>query len=173
MNLIAAVDNNWAIGFKGRLLVSIRADQMNFKRLTLGKVVVLGRKTLETFPGGRPLVQRRNIIMSRNPEFTVKDAEVVHSREELAELLKDVDTEDIFIIGGESLYREFLPLCDTAIITKINYSYEADAYFPNLDKDDEWECVEEGEEQTCFDMEFRFLKYKRKKQEKDGMESTD
>jgi len=166
MNLIAAVDKNWAIGYKGRLLASIRADQMNFKRLTLGKVVVLGRKTLETFPGGRPLVQRRNIILSHNPDYEVKDAEVVHSKEELLELLKDVDSNDIYIIGGESIYREFLPLCDTAIITKINYSYEADAYFPNLDKDIEWECVEEGEEQTCFDMEFVFCRYERKKNEK-------
>ena len=163
MKLIAAVDNNWAIGFKGKLLASIRADQMNFKRLTLGKVVVLGRKTIETFPGGRPLVQRRNIILSRNPNFTVKDAEVVHSTEELLKLVKkeNIPTDDIFIIGGETLYKEFEPLCDTAIITKINYSYEADAYFPNLDKNPDWECISEGEEQTCFDMEFRFCEYKR------------
>ena len=163
MKLIAAVDNNWAIGFKGKLLASIRADQMNFKRLTLGKVVVLGRKTIETFPGGRPLVQRRNIILSRNPNFTVKDAEVVHSTEELLKLIKkeNIPTDDIFIIGGETLYKEFEPMCDTAIITKINYSYEADAYFPNLDKNLDWECVSEGEEQTCFDMEFRFCEYRR------------
>ena len=87
MKLIAAVDKNWAIGFKGKLLASIRADQMNFKKLTLGKVVVLGRKTMDTFPGGRPLAQRRNIILSRNPEYKVKDAEVVHSKEELLELI--------------------------------------------------------------------------------------
>ena len=163
MKLIAAVDKNWAIGFKGKLLASIRADQMNFKKLTLGKVVVLGRKTMDTFPGGRPLAQRRNIILSRNPEYKVKDAEVVHSKEELLELIvkEKINSDDVFIIGGESLYKEFLPLCDTAIITKINYSYEADAYFPNLDKDDEWECVEEGEEQTCFDMEFIFTRYER------------
>ena len=165
MQLIAAVDKNWAIGYKGKLLVSIRADQMNFKKHTLGKVVVLGRKTMDTFPGGRPLPQRRNIILSRNPSYTVKDAEGVHSKEELLELIvkEKINSDDVYIIGGESLYHEFLPLCDTAIITKINYSYEADAYFPNLDKDDEWECVEEGEEQTCFDMEFIFTRYERKK----------
>lgn len=163
MILIAAVDKNWAIGYKGKLLASIRADQMNFKRLTIGKTVVLGRKTMETFPGGRPLPQRRNIILSRNPNYKVKDAEVVNSKEELLELIKDEDSNDVFIIGGESLYREFLPLCDTAIITKINYSYDADAYFPNLDLDEEWECVEEGEEQTCFSMEFCFTRYERKK----------
>ena len=162
MKLIAAVDKNWAIGYKGRLLASIRADQMNFKKLTLGKVVVLGRKTMDTFPNKRPLPQRRNIILSRNPEYEVRGAEVVHNKEELFEFIKDVDTDDVFIIGGESLYREFLPYCDTAIITKINYAYEADAYFPNLNKDEEWECIEEGEEQTCFDMEFCFTTYKRK-----------
>ena len=163
MKLIAAVDRNWAIGYKGKLLASIRADHMNFKKLTLGKIVVLGRKTLETFPGGRPLVQRRNIILSGNMNYKVKDAEVVHSKEELLELIRDEDTDDVFIIGGESVYREFLPLCDTAIITKINYTYEADAYFPNLDRDEDWECVETGEEQTCFDMEFYFTRYERKK----------
>lgn len=162
MKLIAAVDKNWAIGYKGQLLVSIRADQMNFKRETLGKVVVLGRKTMDTFPGGRPLKERRNIILSHNPRYEVRDAEVVHSVEELMELIRDVDTDDVYVIGGASLYRELLPYCDTAIITKINYAYEADAYFPNLDADEEWECVEEGEEQTCFDMEFCFCRYERK-----------
>lgn len=164
MKLIAAVDKNWAIGFKGKLLASIRADQMNFKKLTLGNAVVLGRKTMDTFPNQRPLPQRRNIILSRNPNYRVKDAEVVHSKEELLDLIKreNIDTDSVFIIGGESLYREFLPLCDTAIITKINYAYEADAYFPNLDEDEEWECIAEGEEQTCFDMEFYFTEYRRK-----------
>lgn len=164
MILIAAVDNNWAIGRRGELLVSIRADQMNFKKHTLNKVVVLGRKTLDTFPNGLPLPQRRNIILSHRDDYEVRGAEVVHSVEELLELVKDVDTNDVFIIGGASIYREFLPYCDTAIITKINYSYEADAFFPNLDEDDEWVCTEEGEEQTCFDMEFRFCRYERKKE---------
>ena len=97
MKLIAAVDKNWAIGFKGKLLASIRADQMNFKKLTLGNVVVLGRKTMDTFPNQRPLPQRRNIILSRNPNYKVKDAEVVHSKEELLALIKKekIDTEII------------------------------------------------------------------------------
>ena len=112
----------------------------------------------------KPSVPQTMRYMAENPNYTVKDAEVVHSKEELLALIKKekLDTDDIFIIGGESLYKEFLPLCDTAIITKINLAYEADAYFPNLDEDEVWECVEEGEEQTCFDMEFYFTTYKRK-----------
>ncbi|MBO4375997.1 MAG: dihydrofolate reductase [Lachnospiraceae bacterium] len=161
MKLIAAVDNNWAIGNKGALLVRIRTDQMNFRALTTGKVVILGRKTLETFPQKQPLANRTNIILSRNPDYKVKDAIVVHSFEELNEELKKYDTDDVFVIGGESIYKALEPMCDTAIITKVEHSYEADAYFPNLDENPDWECVEEGEEQTCFDLSFTFNTYKR------------
>ena len=163
MNLIAAVDNNWAIGLKGELLVSIPADQKRFRNETINKVVVLGRKTMDTFPGGRPLKNRRNIILSRNPNYEVRDAEVVHNVEELLELVKDVNTEDVYIIGGESIYREFLPYCDRAYITKINYTYQSDAYFPNLDKDDEWEMVNESEEETYYDLDYTYRLYERKK----------
>lgn len=162
MKLIAAVDNNWAIGNKGSLLVRIRTDQMNFRALTTGKVVILGRKTLETFPQKQPLANRTNIILSKNPDYKVKDAIVVHSMDELFEELKKYDTDDVFVIGGESIYKALEPKCDTAIITKVEHSYEADAYFPNLDENPEWELVEEGEEQTCFDLSFTFNTYKRK-----------
>ena len=162
MKLIAAVDNNWAIGNKGALLVRIRTDQMNFRALTTGKVVILGRKTLETFPQKQPLANRTNIILSKNPDYKVKDAIVVHSMDELMEEIKKYDTDDVFVIGGESIYKALEPMCDTAIITKVEHSYEADAYFPNLDENPEWELVEEGEEQTCFDLSFTFNTYKRK-----------
>ncbi|MBE5856541.1 MAG: dihydrofolate reductase [Lachnospiraceae bacterium] len=162
MKLIAAVDNNWAIGNKGALLVRIRTDQMNFRALTTGKVVILGRKTLETFPQKQPLANRTNIILSKNPDYKVKDAIVVHSMDELMEEIKKYDTDDVFVIGGESIYKALEPMCDTAIITKVEHSYEADAYFPNLDENPEWGLVEEGEEQTCFDLSFTFNTYKRK-----------
>lgn len=162
MKLIAAVDNNWAIGNKGALLVRIRTDQMNFRALTTGKVVILGRKTLETFPQKQPLANRTNIILSKNPDYKVKDAIVVHSMDELMEELKKYDTDDVFVIGGESIYKALEPMCDTAIITKVEHSYEADAYFPNLDENPDWELVEEGEEQTCFDLSFTFNTYKKK-----------
>ncbi len=162
MNAIVAVDNNWAIGSKNNLLVRIPADHKNFRQETTGKVVVLGRKTLETFPQGMPLPNRINIILSTNPDYKVKDAVVVHSKEELDTELKKYPTEDVYIIGGESVYRMMLPACDVVHVTKIDHDYEADAYFPNLDKDDEWEITAESEEQTYFDLPYYFVKYERK-----------
>ena len=162
MNGIVAVDNNWAIGCKNSLLVSIPADHKNFRRETTGKVVVLGRKTLETFPQGMPLANRTNIILSTNPDYRVKGAIIVHSKEELLKELAKYPQEDIYIIGGESVYRMMLPYCDVIHVTNIDHEYEADAYFPDLDKDEEWEITADSEEQTYFDIPYRFLKYERK-----------
>ena len=159
MNCIAAVDNRWAIGNKGGLLVRIPLDMKTFKDTTWGKVVVLGRKTLETFPNAQPLLGRDNIILSRNPKFAVRGATVVHDHEELREALKEYASEDIFIIGGASIYEEYVQYCDTAYITYIDYRYQADAFFPNLDEDPNWEMVDESEENTCFNIEFTFRKY--------------
>ena len=165
MNLIVAVDENWAIGNKNELLISIPADHKFFRQETTGRVVVLGRKTLETFPQGLPLKNRTNIIMSTNKAYQVKDAVVVHDVEELLEELKKYDTEDIYIVGGESVYRQMLPYCDVAHVTKIDHAYAADAYFPNLDEMPEWQITADSEEQTYFDITYHFLKYERKKQQ--------
>ena len=162
MNLIVAVDNNWAIGCKNRLLVRIPADHKNFRQETTGKVVVLGRKTLETFPQGMPLPNRLNIILSTNPDYKVKDAVVVHDKEELDAELKKYPTEDVYIIGGESVYRMMLPECNVVHVTKIDHDYEADAYFPDLDQDGAWEVTAQSEEQTYFDLPYYFVKYERK-----------
>ncbi|MBQ0041782.1 MAG: dihydrofolate reductase [Lachnospiraceae bacterium] len=163
MNMIVAVDANWAIGNKGNLLVSIPNDMKMFRQTTTGKVVVLGRKTLATFPQGLPLPKRQNIILSRDKNFSVKDAIVVGSTEALLEELKNYPDEDIFIIGGASVYREMLPYVDTVHVTKIDHAYEADAYFPNLDEDPEWEITADSDEQTYFDIAYSFIKYERKK----------
>ncbi len=162
MNAIVAVDNNWAIGCKNRLLVRIPADHKNFRQETTGKVVVLGRKTLETFPQGMPLPNRLNIILSTNPDYKVKDAVVVHDKEELDAELKKYPTEDVYIIGGESVYRMMLPECNVVHVTKIDHDYEADAYFPDLDQDGAWEVTAQSEEQTYFDLPYYFVKYERK-----------
>ncbi len=162
MNLIAAVDSNWAIGNKERLLVSIPNDHKHFREETTGKVVVLGRKTLQTFPQGLPLKNRTNIILSRDRNYEVKDALVVHSVEEFLEELKKYNEEDVYVIGGESVYRQLLPYCRTAHITKIDHSYEADAFFPDLDSDPEWEITADSDEMTYFDIAYTFLKYERK-----------
>lgn len=161
MNLIAAVDENWAIGNNGDLLIRIPADHKNFRQETTGKVVVLGRKTLETFPQGLPLKNRTNIILSANPEYKVKDAMVVHSLEELLSELEKYDTEDVYIVGGESIYRQLLPYCNVAHITKIDHVYDADAYFPNLDEMPEWKITADSDEQTYFDITYHFLKYEK------------
>ena len=163
MNVIAAVDNNWAIGYQGSLLVRIPSDQKMFREMTEGKVIVMGRKTLETFPQKQPLKNRINIVLSRNEEYTVKGALVVHSIKELMEELKKYDDADIFVVGGSSVYEQLLPYCDTAHITKIDYAYQADAYFPNLDAMSDWELTADSDEQTYFDLEYYFLKYQRKK----------
>jgi dihydrofolate reductase len=162
MKAIVAVDSNWAIGNKGQLLVSIPADQKNFRRITTGNTIVYGRKTLETFPQQVVLPNRRNIILSTREDYTVKNAEVAHNREELLELVKNEDKDNVFIIGGASVYKEFLDLCDEAIVTMIEKEYQADTYFPNLDKDSEWELVDESDEQVYFDITYTYRTYKRK-----------
>ena len=162
MNMIVAVDKNWAIGNKGKLLVSIPEDMQFFRNETMNKVVVMGRKTLESFPNGMPLKKRVNIVITGDMEYNVKDATVCHSVEEALEVLKTYDDDDIYVIGGESIYRQFLPYCDVAHVTKINYEYEADTYFPNLDEMSEWEVEESSDERTSFDLEYEFLKYVRK-----------
>lgn len=163
MNIIAAVDRNWAIGKNGRLLVSIPNDQKRFREETIGKVVILGRRTLQTFPQGMPLQGRTNIILSKDKDYRVKGAAVVHSIEELLRELESYPPEDVYCIGGESVYTQLLPYCDTAHITMIDRVYEADAHFPNLDRNPEWEITADSDEQTYFDIAYTFLKYERKK----------
>ena len=161
MNLIVAVDENWAIGHQHELLIRIPGDMKMFRRETTGKVVVLGRKTLETFPGGQPLKDRTNIILSTKEDYRVEGAIVVHSLEELLEELKEYDSSQVYIIGGESIYRQLLPYCDTAHVTKIDRAYEADTWFPNLDEDSEWQITAESDEQSYFDTTYHFVKYEK------------
>lgn len=162
MNLIVAVDNHWAIGNKNRLLNSIPEDMKFFQAVTMNKVVIMGRKTLESLPGGRPLKKRVNIVLTRKQDYQVKDAVVVHSVEEALTEAEKYSTEDVYVIGGESVYRAMLPYCDVAHVTKMDYNYEADTWFPNLDTDNEWQMVAESEERTCFDLEYYFRLYARK-----------
>lgn len=163
MNLIVAVDENWAIGKDNKLLVSIPSDMKFFRETTTGKVVVMGRKTLESFPNGLPLKNRTNIILTRNRDYKVKDAIVVHSVPELLIKLGKYNSEDVYVIGGDSVYRELLSYCDVAHVTKINHVYAADAWFPNLDEMEEWGITGESEEQTYFDLEYTFVRYEKKR----------
>jgi len=160
---VVAVDKNWGIGNDGNLLFHISEDLKNFRRLTEGKTVILGRKTLATFPKGAPLKNRRNVILSRDESYSVEGAEVARSVEEAAELLKNESTDNVVVIGGESIYRQMLPLCDTAIVTKIDAEAPAsDKFFPNLDEDENWYLAEESEVKEENGIKFKFCTYKRK-----------
>ena len=120
MNLIVAVDENWAIGLRNQLLVSIPADMKFFRETTMGKVVVMGRKTLESFPGGQPLKNRTNIVLTKDTSYHVKDAVAVHSVKTLLEEIKKYEEEEIYVIGGDSVYKLLLPYCKIAYVTKIH-----------------------------------------------------
>ena len=161
MILIAAVDRNWGIGKNNRLLVSIPEDMKFFRTTTSGHVVVMGRKTLESFPNAAPLKNRVNIVLSRDAGYKVDGAIVVHSVEELQKELANYSSDEIYVIGGESIYRTLLPLCDKAFITYIDYEYDADAHFPNLDTMSDWTKTQCSEEQTYFDLEYYFTTYQR------------
>jgi dihydrofolate reductase len=162
MNLIVAVDINWGIGNNGELLTSIKGDQQNFKNITLEKVVILGRETLNTFPGGKPLKSRTNIILSRDHNLKIENAIVVNSIEELLKSIETFNPNDVYVIGGQSIYEQLLPYTQTAIITKIQRSYSADKYFPNLDKLKEWELISTSENHVENDVNFTFNIYRRK-----------
>ena len=138
MELIVAVYDDWGIGRDGTQPVALSADRKFFRQETKGAMVIAGRKTIADFPGGKPLPGRINVAISRNvseiPGFTV-----CKSTEEAAELAKTADR--AMVIGGGSIYRQMLPMCDKAIITKVHTTVECDTYFPNLDEDPEWELT--------------------------------
>lgn len=161
MNIIVAVDKNWGIGYKNSLLVSIPEDMKFFRNETAGKVVIMGRRTLESFPGGLPLKNRTNIVLTKNRNYRAKGAVVLHSVEEILEEVKSYPAEDVYVIGGDSVYRQFLPYCNVAHVTRIDHAYEADAWFPDISSMPQWVLTGESEEKTCFDLEYRFCRYER------------
>ena len=161
MIAVLSADKNWAIGYKGELLVRIPNDMKMFRNLTTGNVIVRGRKTLESFPNAQPLPNRVNIVMTQNPDYEAKGCVIVHNTEELMEELKNYPDKQIYVVGGESIYRELLPYCEEAYVTRIDYEYQADRYFPNLDEMEDWELYEEGEEETFFSIEYYFNKYRK------------
>lgn len=159
MNIIVAADKHWGIGNKGDLLVTIPGDQKMFRDETLGKVVVMGRKTLESLPGGQPLYGRTNIVLTKDIDFKVKGAIVCHSFEAAMQKLSEYCSEDIFIAGGQSIYEQFLPYCEIVHMTYIDYTYAADTYFPNLDELENWRLKLVSEEETYFDICYEFRMY--------------
>lgn len=160
MKLIVSADENWGIGSNNQLLVHIPEDMRLFREMTTGKVVVMGRKTRESLPSGT-LEDRVNIVLTHDQNYKAGNAVIVNSLEELHQELEQYDANDVFVIGGSSIYGQLLDECDTAYVTKIDFAYSADAYFPNLDEAPEWELVAESEEQTYFDIIYHFRTYKK------------
>ena len=161
MNLIAAADTNWGIGHQGRLLCHLPADLRRFKELTCGKVVAMGRATLESLPGGQPLPQRRNIVLSRKlaAAAPTADYQVAADLPRLLEALARYDSEDIFIIGGAALYRDLLPYCRRAYITRLLAAYPADRHLPNLDQLPGWRLIEESPPQRHGEIGYCYCLY--------------
>lgn len=157
MEAIVSVDENWAIGKGGDQLCYISTDLKRFKELTTGHPVILGRKTLSTFPGGRPLKGRRNLILSRDARLQVEGAEVYH---DVDSLLAQAPADSI-VIGGESVYRALLGHCSRVYVTKVAHSFPADTWFPDLDRDPEWRVVEQGEPLEEKGLTFRYVTYQR------------
>lgn len=159
MIAIVNVSENWGIGYENRLLVSISADLKRFRELTLGKTVIYGRKTLETFPNQKPLKGRRNLILSAKPEFSAENAEVFHSVDALLDAVKMLPEDNVFVIGGERVYRELLPYCTAAYVTKTEGAYSADRFFPNLDELPNWSIINSSETMEENGIRFRYIDY--------------
>ena len=156
MTAIVCVSQNWGIGRDGALLFRISADLKRFKALTVGKTVILGRKTLDTFPGGKPLKDRRNIVLSRR-ELDIPGAEIAHSFEEAAALGGD----DAIVIGGASVYMALLSRCGRVYVTKVDAAPDADSFFPDLDDNPDWRVASESEVFEENGLKFQFVDYVR------------
>lgn len=157
MNLIVAVDNNWGIGKGNQLLTRIPEDMRHFKEKTMGKIVVMGRKTFESLPDRKPLKERRNIVLSSSMEPT-DGIEVAGNIENLMDIIKGKE-ESVFVIGGGCVYHQLMPYCNTAYVTKIKHSFDADVFMDSLDNEEGWEEREEGEEKEYNGMTYQFCRY--------------
>ena len=160
MNAIVAVDANWAIGREGDLLFSLPTDMKRFRSLTLDGTVIMGRKTLDSFPEGKPLPNRRNIVITRNEEFQREGCEVVSSPDAALELAAGTDEEHLWIIGGGSVYTTLLSRCKRVYLTKVDAAAEeTDTYFPNLDKLPAWEVETTSETFEENGLSYQFITY--------------
>lgn len=159
MKAIVAVDLNWGIGYKGNLLQRIPGDMKYFKEMTLGKVVIMGRETFESLPEKQPLKDRINIVLSKNESFSSEKVIVCHSLDDLFEELQNYNLDEVFVIGGESVYKQILPYCTEIYVTKIENKYVADRFFINLDKNEFWKQVCKSELKSFNNISYSFVKY--------------
>jgi dihydrofolate reductase len=168
MNLIFSAGENWELGYENRLIFRAKADMLHFMRHTVGKTVVMGRKTLETLPGGKPLKNRANYILTTDKSFTAEGAEIFHTVEGLLERLKAHAGDDIYVIGGESVYRQLLPYCRVAYVTRFLRAAMADRHMPDFDNLEGWRKTESSEIQEENGLRFRFDTYVRHDKQKTG-----
>lgn len=159
MKIIVSVDQNWGIGYKGNLLQRIPEDMKFFKQMTVGKVVVMGKGTFESLPGREPLKDRINIVLSKS--FQDERVIICRSLDELLQEFKKYDSDDICVIGGESLFNQLLLYCSEVYVTKIRSTYPADKHFINIDEDKTWEIESESELKSYNDVQFSIVKYVR------------
>lgn len=159
MKAIVNVSPEWGIGNENQLLVRIRADMRRFRALTTGHTIIIGRKTLDTFPNGKPLPNRENVILTHDRQFAADDAIICHDLNELAAVLAAEDTNRVYVCGGEQIYRLLLPYCDTALVTIISQSLPADRCFPNLNLLPNWILKSESEPEREGETTYRFLEY--------------
>lgn len=160
MKAIVACDRNWGIGRNGDLLVHLPGDLKYFSDNTKGGAIIIGRKTLESFPGGKPLPKRKNIVLTRSRDYRPEGVMVVHSPQESVAATEGLE-EEVFVCGGGEIYRQMLPYCDELLITKIDGDFGADTFFPNIDEDPEFKCVWESEDREEKGVKYKFTKYKR------------
>lgn len=144
MEFIVAVDENWGIGKDGGMLDHLPKELAFFKRKTTGHVIVMGRKTLESFPGGKPLPDRLNIVLTQQVEFDAPEGVVqVHSLPGLARTLRALGRDDVYLVGGASVYARLKDVCKGGYVTHIRHAYDgAEVFFPDLSRDDRWELAE-------------------------------
>ena len=158
MDLIASTDKNWAIGRGGKLLCHLPGDLRYFKEKTTGNTVVMGRKTLESLPGGKPLPNRKNIILSRDRSFSAEGCFVCHSVEALLNLCGN---DDVMVMGGAAIYQQLLPYCDSCYITKIDCAFDADAYMIDLDERDDFRLAWQSGWMEEKGISYQFTRYDR------------
>ena len=161
MKMIVCVAENFGIGKDNNLLFSLPPDMKFFRETTMGKVVVMGRGTLDSFPGGKPLKNRTNIVLTRDVDFSREGAIALHSKEEVLEYIKQFESDDVFIIGGGQIYEMFRDECDEAIITKVRKNVPCDTFFFNIDSDEKWHLDSESELMEYEGTEFSFCSYKK------------
>ncbi len=158
MEAIVAVFSDWGIGCDGTQQVALKADRAHFRAVTADAAVIVGRRTLEDFPGGRPLKGRNNIVVTRR-QIEIEGAEVAHGTQEALALAAKYPR--CLVIGGASVYRQFMPYIDTVHITQIDLAPKSDSFFENLDAASEWRCVERGAWQEEDGVRYRFCTYER------------